>query len=301
MKKSFAILFLIGCSFVNHAQQYFPFIEEGKTWAELNVFQPGFPDPPFTQYNTRSFKFEGDTTFEGNSWKKLFVTTNDPEFESWQLEFCFYREQDRKVYRYCDPMTGEEMIYDFSLALGDSIYIVDGQPFDYWIHVIEVDSIEVSGEMRKRFHFDDPAEVWIEGLGSTYMPFDPIFGQFILGGGLYSLLCVNDNSGLVYQDPAFSACFIDTTITAVNYLESPEYQVRIFSQLPDRKLRVSISGKEGVFSRYHLSNMNGALARQGEFTGNDFTIDNSGLKPGIYILRLTGENAVFSSKVEIIR
>ncbi len=300
MKKSFAILFFIGCSIVIHAQQYYPFIEEGKTWAELNVFQHPIPNAPIV-YSTRTFKFEGDTTFEGNSWKKLFVTTNDPEFESWQQEFCFYREQDRKVYRYSDPMTGEEMIYDFSLSLGDSIYIVDGQPFDYWIHVVEVDSIAINGNMRKRIHFDDPAEVWIEGLGSTYMPFDPIYGQFTIGGGLFSLLCVHDNSGLVYQDPAYNTCFVDTTITAVSGADLPEYQVRVFSNAANREIVTIITDAPGVFNQYQLYDMGGKLIRDGKFNGNEISISTEGLNPGIYVLRLKGEKAVISRKMEVGR
>lgn len=46
MKKSFAILFFIGCGFVINAQQYHPFIEEGKTWAEQIFFSPAFPILP---------------------------------------------------------------------------------------------------------------------------------------------------------------------------------------------------------------------------------------------------------------
>lgn len=300
MKKSFAIVFFIGFSFILRAQEYYPFIEEGKTWAELNVFQHPIPDAPIL-YSTRTFKFEGDTTFEGNSWKKLFVTSNDPELESWQQEFCFYREQDRKVYRYSDPMTGEEMIYDFSLSLGDSIFIVDGQPFDYWIHVVEVDSIEVRGNMRKRIQFDDPAEVWIEGLGSTYMPFDPIYGQFTIGGGLFSLLCVHDNTGLVYQDPAYNACFVDTTITAVSGAALPETQVRVFNNTARHEIVAILTDAGGDFNQYQLYDMGGKLIGLGKFIGNEISISTEGFNPGIYVLRLLGEKSAISRKVEVGR
>lgn len=84
------LIFLLGCM-VSQGQQYYPFIEEGKTCAELNVFQPGYPDPPYISFDTHTFKFEGDTLFEGNTWKKLFLTTSDPVAENWQQDLCFYR------------------------------------------------------------------------------------------------------------------------------------------------------------------------------------------------------------------
>ncbi len=300
MKKSFAILFFISCSIIIHAQQYYPFIEEGKTWAQLNIFSPGYPDPPYTDYGTLTYKIEGDTLENGKTWKKLFTTTGDPESGNWHQDYCLYREENKKVYRYCDPFSGEEIIYDFSIIEGDSIYIDDGRTYDYWIHVIGVDSIEVSGSMRRRIHFDEPAEVWIEGLGSTYMPFDPIYGQFIIGGGLFSLLCVHDNSGLVYQDPLYNYCHIDTTLyTSVSGNPQPEFKVGIFNNSSDKQIQVSITGPEGIFSVFELFSFAGLLVKQGAIPGNEFVINQEGIKPGIYILRLSGAENVFSRKLEI--
>lgn len=297
MKKSFAILFFFGCSFVIHAQQYYPFIEEGKTWAELNVFQPGYPDPPYTAYSTVSFKLEGDTLFEGHTWKKLFTTGDNPVTGNWQQEFCLYREEGSKVYCYCDIIAGEELMYDFSLNVGDSVYY---EGLDWWMYVVETDSVEVNGTVRRRIQFDDPAEVWIEGLGSTCRPFQPIEGQFILPGG-YSLLCVSNSDGIVYQDPAYSACFVDTTITAVSGTGLLDNQVRVFSNAANREIVAIITDTPGAFNQYQLYDMGGKQIRCGKFNGKEISISTEGLNPGILVLRLMGEKAAITRKVEVVR
>lgn len=297
MKKNGVILLFALCSIVSPAQQYFPFIEDGKTWAELYIFQNPVPDPDLTEYYTFSYKLEGDTVAQGYTWKKLFKTMHDPASGHWQQEFCLYREEGSKVYCYCDIIAGEALMYDFSLHVGDSVYYED---LEWWAYVVETDSVEVNGTMRRRIHFDDPAEVWIEGLGSTCRPFQPIEGQFILPGG-YSLLCVSNSDGIIFQNTAYSACFVDTTITSVSGNPQPEFKVGIFSNSSDNQIQVSITGPEGIFSVFELFSNTGSLVKQGAIKGNEFAINQEGIKPGIYILRLSGAENLFSRKLEISR
>jgi len=295
MKKSGIILFFCICSFVLRAQQYYPFIEEGKTWAELYIFQNPVPDPDLTEYYTFSYKLEGDTLAQGYTWKKLYTTMSDPALGNWQQEFCLYREEGSKVYCYCDIIAGEELMYDFSLNVGDSVYY---EGLNWWMYVIETDSVEVNGMIRRRIQFDDPAEVWIEGLGSTCRPFQPIEGQFILPGG-YSLLCVSSPDGIIYQDTAYSACFVDTTITSVYGNPQPGFKVKVFNNQPENQIQISITGPEGIFTGYEMISNAGSVVKQGRVPGSVFTLNQNGLKPGMYIIRLSGPENVFSSKLMI--
>ncbi len=296
MKKNLLILILAGCSFALHAQQYFPFIEEGKTWSELNTFQFPLPDPFETSYSTITFKLSGDTLEDGKIWKKLFTTNEDPIQGNWEQYYCIYREENGRVYKYSNFITGEELMYDFTLVVGDSVFY-DG--FNYWFYVIGVDSVEVNGAMHKRIQFDYPEETWVEGLGSTCRPFQPIAGQFIMPG-LYSLLCVTNNEGTVYADPAFSDCYIDTTIyTSVSDKDFPVYKVNVYHNFLQQEIRISIAAAEDIFSKYQLYNTNGTLVKQGEVTGNELILNQQILKPGIYLLRLIGTNLAFTTKLVI--
>ena len=295
MKSGTFLLFLLLTFYYSTAQQYHPFIEEDKTWAELNVFQTPIPDPQSTVYTTLTFRLAGDTTIEGSIWKKLFYTNNDPVFGNWQQDFCFYREVDQKVYRYCDPMTGEEMLYDFSLSAGDSLFIEDGQPFDYWIHVVQADSVMLNGEMHRRLLFDDPAETWIEGIGSTYRPFDPIYAQFDLGEGMYSLLCVSNPVGQIYQDSLYNECFVEATLpSGVKETGNPGPQVTVYHDKETRTLRISIEGEIKEFRQYRLFNTAGAFVQAGEISGNPFCLSSASLDSGLYILRVSGPDKAHS-------
>lgn len=300
MYKFICVLVLTAFSLTVNAQQYFPFVEEGKTWAELNVFQMPIPISPIT-YTTKTFRLEGDTLVNGKIWKKHFMTNEDPQLGNWVFEGYLYREEDQKVYQNRDILTGEKMLYDFALNVGDSLFIEDGLPFDYWIHVVNVDSVEVNGTFRKRIQFDYPDEIWIEGLGSIYCPFDPIYGQFLIGGGAYSLLCVNDPNGAVYQDPLYNFCFIDSIIyTSISTNEKLNYKVNIIRNATHNETRVQISGPGEVFTTYQMFAINGMLVRQEKVPGNDFFLNLAGLKSGIYLLRLFGAEALYNVKIEHI-
>ena len=296
MKKSLVILLFCACSFSLHAQQYFPFVEEGKTWSELNMFQFPTPDPFETSYSTLTFKLAGDTLEDGKIWKKLFTTNEDPIQGNWDMDYSLYREENHRVYKYSNLITGEELMYDFTLEVGDSVFY-DG--FNYWFYVIGVDSVEVNGAMHKRIQFDYPEETWIEGLGSTCRPFQPIAGQFIMPG-LYSLLCVTNNEGTIYADPAFSACYIDTTIyTSVSGKDIPAYKVNVYHNFPQQEIRISINGADDIFTDYQMYNTSGALVKQGKIMSNELILKQQGMKPGIYLLRMSGKNQAYSTKLAI--
>ncbi|MBL7903873.1 MAG: T9SS type A sorting domain-containing protein [Bacteroidales bacterium] len=291
---SISLILLLAFQCVS-AQSYHPFLEENKQWAELNVFQTPVPDPQTTVFSTLTYRLAGDTTIEGSIWKKLFYTSSDPVFGNWQQDLCFYREQDRKVYRYYDPLTGEEMLYDFSLSAGDSLFIGDGQPFDYWIHVVQADSVLLNGQMHRRLLFDDPAETWIEGLGSTYRPFDPIYAQFDLGGGMYSLLCVSNQEGQIYQDSLYNGCFVEAILPAgVDKTGNPGPKVTVYHDTETRTLHVKTEGKINEFRHFRLYNTAGAFIQAGEITGNPFCLSSASLETGLYILRISGPEKVHS-------
>ncbi len=300
MYKIISVLILTAFSFGVNAQQYFPFVEEGKTWAELNIFQTPIPTYPI-RYTTTSFMLEGDTLINDKIWKKYYTTRKDPQLGNWIFDYNFIREEDQKVYQYFDIITDVKLLYDFSLNLWDSLFIEDEGGFDYWIHVVNVDSVDINGTFRKRIQFGDPAETWIEGLGSTYCPFDPIYGQFLIGGGTYSLLCVSDPDGKVYQNPIYHSCFIDSLFyTSVYTSDKLSYEVNIIRNASQNETRVQISGPGGVFTIYQLFTINGMLVRQEKVPGNDFLLNTNGLNPGIYLMRLVGNKTTYNAKVEII-
>jgi len=50
--------------------------------------------------------------------------------------------------------------------------------------VIHVDSTLIGGSYRRTIHFDEPPDTWIEGIGSTRDPFEPLICFYLTGGSV---------------------------------------------------------------------------------------------------------------------
>ena len=76
-----------------YCQNYFPLIEENKTWNVLAVIIT----PPFdSSYSTISYKLSGDTLINSETYKKLYSSTEEIP-TNWNL-YCFIREDAEKEY-----------------------------------------------------------------------------------------------------------------------------------------------------------------------------------------------------------
>jgi len=93
---------------------------------------------------------------------------------------------DKKVYFFPSDETNEQLLYDFNLALHDTlslsyIYTQNWYGSDYFICVESIDSVLVGGEYHKRYGIATTYDIQniyaylIEGVGSTYGLFGSIF------------------------------------------------------------------------------------------------------------------------------
>lgn len=80
----------------------------------------------------------------------------------------------KKVYRNVNGV--DELLFDFSLSMGDTIILGDGKTYT----VTSIENINVSGGMRKKInlvHFEGTfagnSETWIEGVGNINHPLKP--------------------------------------------------------------------------------------------------------------------------------
>jgi hypothetical protein len=62
-----------------------------------------------------------------------------------------------------------EVLYDFSLNVGDTAYIFFGND----VIVYQIDTIYINGEIRKKFYLTPGDDIWIQGLGSIRHPIFP--------------------------------------------------------------------------------------------------------------------------------
>ncbi len=206
MKKilfTFLVLFSCGTMF---SQVYFPLVEEGKVWSTYMEFNTG---DFFSTFN----KFEGDTIIGTLTYKKVWETS-DTNLVDW-VPRGLIRESNFKVY-YIDHSFGdEELIYDFMVNTGDTIYL---RKF-YTPYVLDsIDLITLlNGEQRPIYYYSSPwypypgyIESWIEGVGSS---FGIIYGGSLgFVGGYSKMMCFTENGILKYKNPSFESCYIITSI-----------------------------------------------------------------------------------------
>lgn len=294
-------IFLLLFSFKNRAQEYFPFVQESKTWSEVTTFQ-SLIDTNYRAFWTTSYKLEGDFTSEnGIVYKQLFTCDSDPTISEWGISEYAYREDSGKVFKTSWFTPGEEeLVYDFSLHVGDSVlYHMFGMPeLPDYAYVNLVDSVFINGSYRKRIHFNDPPDVWVEGLGSMFRPFEPIEFNFIYPT-TYELLCVSDTNGSVYMNPVYVTCYIDTVMTNISESSSTSPLIQLSNNPMHDYSIINIENSLGQFYKYSLYDSNGLLVRNENIHDITFTIQRKNLSSGLYILKVFGKNEIISKKLMI--
>ena len=193
MKNVLLIIALALFGFRAAAQQYRPFVEEGKMWrvAYISPRNDDLTYPVDHEY----YLMKGDTIVAGKTWKKVYHTSFS------KFDF-LVREENKRVY-YAPYPGREELMYDFNVAVGDTVAYRDIQGFyngdtaeNYEKYCRNWDSIAVDtiDEVKDKaghayrsyclyrkwtYNYDDPEdynksvevgyarEAWIECLGST--------------------------------------------------------------------------------------------------------------------------------------
>ena len=192
------------------AQDYHPIVEDGKQWNVLFSY-PWNPPEPQHKY-TDIYKIEGDTLLDGVSYKVMYATRNE-DLTGWNL-WGFLREtEDRQVFSRRPSTSDEQLLYDFSMEVGDTICMCDYGYDECCMVVIEKGETIVNGEPRQQIVLEYPfgngvEEVWIEGIGSLYGIVDS--GSLFLTGGSTNLLCYYEDGDLIWQNttPGYNECYM---------------------------------------------------------------------------------------------
>ncbi len=285
MKRLLIIFFGIIISGFIYSQNYFPMVQENNEWSELIVAVP-YPNPWDTTFWTNIYKLSGDTMLSGQLYNKMYWA--DDEFP---LNWTFWggiREENEKVWHIGINPYPERLIYDFSLSVGDTIWLNEYDP-------MIVDSIEykpINNENRKHIFFSYPGyssitEIWIEGIGSNRGFMQSGSATYI--GGRSWFLCKKENGEIIYMNPNFTSCFLTTEI-----VERSNTLIQINPNPALDKIRISKNDKIQIKSVF-LMDLQGNRIR--EFNKNENELDLTGIPQGFYLLRLTSENGEFLRKI----
>ena len=196
MKKLCILLTVIMLSVASaiNAQDYHKLLDTGKVWHTVQIGEFG---------DILAYEMTPDFEDEYNANDTIYYS-----IDGWII----IREDTitKKVYKrnFADnntPSGPEEIIYDFSLQEGDSIYIKSDALFNYnsWFFIDSVKILNILGTDRNvlylRHDLYNNYPVWVEGIGS-------LSGIHIVGvepelfvWGVGELTCCYHNDNLLYQ------------------------------------------------------------------------------------------------------
>jgi len=204
-------LFLIqfSCNF-NYSQSNSHFIDTNKLWSVLH-----YPYMHWPQHTTHYLKIGHSTTINDTVYYEL-IRSDDRDHVDWN-NYGYIREDSAgKVFYRITNTSSEGLVYHNNAQKGDTL-LVATRRYDanflrnYEMTIDSIDSIELSGEIRKRFFLLDGIETWIEGIGAL-SGFLYNWNGYV-GGDQYILLCFKQNDTLVYKMPTNMDCFDINTST----------------------------------------------------------------------------------------
>ena len=247
-----------------------------------------------TYLTTQTLMMDGDTTFDGMSYKKLYEKWSD--FFNIDYELIGYvREIHDKVYYRPIDQTDDYLLYDFGLGVGDSTFMYYHQ-FEWGGVYVRVDSIVskfVGDTIRDCYYVSSRDEdyqnwafynTWIEGIGALQGFLDPCLFQQGAGYSWPQLLCYKDHGEILYMNDQYNTCIIGGS-DSVEENENPN----LFFDNSRSMLR--FTGHLDSCTSVSIYNL---LGQRVYFNGNlcNDHLDLNDLKQGLYIAVLQSEKSV---------
>ena len=284
MKTKLTFLLFLFISFYSYSQKYIPIVEENKEWSTLTVWTSDWPD---TTYYTTFNKFEGDTTIGEYQYLKVYETQNQ-ELTDWILKGCIREDSTRKVWY--KPIDNYERIkYDFGMQAGDTI-LIENYP-DLILDSIK--EISVNGSVRQSFYLSNEyaTEIWIEGIGSLL----GILNSGLAGtaGGYSLLLCLHENSELIWQNSDYAECWL---VSGINKINDNLIKVNI---LTDFNNNIKIENNELTDIYIEIYNLLGQMIFFKRVESNSsIYLNHEKFNKGIYLCRIiTDEKKIKTIKI----
>ena len=274
-------------------QEYNKFIEKNK-YFDVGYYEMGHFCGWSDSRPVRYF-FEGDTLINGKHYSKLSYYLmnsiwNDghqcPPFTvdtvKYNGESFFIREDTlaQQVYRlYSGSGNDEELLFDFSLQKGDTLGNSINNIIDTVVNIVTSD-----GKTRKKFHFKncDPMNgYYIEGIGGNRGPFEFPIPAF---ESQYFPMCVKCNDSIIYGNMCYD--FVNSIQKKIT-----ESRIRYYPNPMQNLLSIDFTELTGS-KKISIINCSGQLMKQLETNDTNFKMDVSGLKPGIYIIKVIINNRI---------
>ncbi|MEN8157738.1 MAG: T9SS type A sorting domain-containing protein [Bacteroidota bacterium] len=245
--------------------------------------------------NTEIIGLGSDTTISDTTYARVLRN---------ETPYGFLREQEGRIFYRLDTDSKERMIYDFSIAEGDTVVVyglVEWSDNGFIEIEYQCDSIgtKVFNSISRRMFYLSPTlnpgantESWIEGIGSLSGLLHNYDGR--VGGDAFILSCVYHNDSLLYKK--YSG---DCVRVAVGVGKTSSYPVKLYPNPTEGMIHVSHFQNEHDFE-LQIYNSQGQLVVDCELGEGDDSVLVPG-PPGLYIAVIKDGHGVAIQQMKIIK
>ncbi len=268
-----------------YSQAYRPLPQSDAKWCII-YNNHIMPPPPWWYTNYWETYYAGDTLIQDVSYIKIFKT----EYDIFCLQQIIagpdyigaIRDDtiSRKVYLVPPGQENEELIYDFSLHAGDTLYSY----LNYYEPIVidNTDSVWIGQSYFKSLNFPYGEGSEIEGVGSI----SGFMEELISFEGGSSLCALYIDTNLIFPQ---SPCNI-VTDTCLNVGISEEVLSKDFADVypnpASTSLTIELNGVQPEGFRVHILNLMGEEILTKTLENSSTKIDLNGYVPGVYLMKL---------------
>lgn len=290
MKKTFILVLFTTYSLLTFGQNYFPLIEENKTWNVLNIISCGGPSFD-TSYNTSSYYITGDSTIGNIQYKKLYDSKEEIPV-NWTLKGLIREDSTKKVWLKWPIDNDEELIYDFSVTAGDSLILRQDTSLYYSVDSVTV--VNINGNLRNKYWISQDdfywQESWVEGIGSNKGITNSGMAQAT--GGWAWLLCMWEFGDLIYMNPSYNTCYLSS-----NSIKEPEKMLLQVYPNPTRDILIIDNIENVNIESISILNVAGQAIKY--FDPEELQLDISDINTGVVFLKISSGKGDIIKKIII--
>ncbi|MCD4747462.1 MAG: T9SS type A sorting domain-containing protein [Bacteroidales bacterium] len=296
MKKLYILIFFVLTSVLNYGQSYHSLPESNAKWC-IKFNNHVIPPPVWWYTNYWETYYSGDTTILNQQYKTIEKTEydifclntviNGPEY----LGAIRDDSINKKVFYIPKGQTNEELLYDFNLVVGDTLFsYLWYQPL-----IVEfIDSILIQNEYHKRIIFEYPEAEIIEGIGSR----TGIVEELVAFEGGSCLCALYVDTLLIYPE---NPCDLSGTDTCLSLnLDEINFLMSKFIIFPNpAKLHFQINISEDLLlqnPKINIISIQGNTYEKNILLSKTNKINLDHLTPGLYIVNIYINNKLILSK-----
>jgi hypothetical protein len=319
MKKSLTVLLLFVSGWcVGQTNVYHPFPDSNAVW---NVYTGQSCGWGFDMFEVKySYVLTEDTVINDTVYHKLDIPAIVGTLIPGQCDstivgaapghYAGAIRQDtaaHKVFIVPPFQNNEQLLYDFNMQVGDSVYgyiqCYTGPPDT----VISIDSVLIGNSYRKRWIINDYYNInYIEGIGSTYGLLSSSPGYITDQMGAEICFMLDD---VILYSQGNNEC---TLITSVNEFEQTELQIypnpattsltlTTEQTLKNVPIAIGIKIMNAIGQEVYHSSPDSYRDDVRNSTPDSYRVDISQLPPGLYYLTLQSNEGVATKKFEVVR